>query len=70
MGATNHMTGRGEVFSELDQAVQGTVKFGDGSVINICGKGTVIFSGRRSEHKVLTGMYWILWLRNSIISVR
>jgi hypothetical protein len=27
MGATNHMTGRGNMFSELDRAVQGTVKF-------------------------------------------
>jgi hypothetical protein len=56
-GTTNHMTGRGNVFSELDRAVQGTVKFGDSSVINICGKGTIIFSGRHSEHKVLTGVY-------------
>jgi hypothetical protein len=27
MGATNHMTGRGNMFFELDRAVQGTVKF-------------------------------------------
>jgi hypothetical protein len=66
----NHMTGHSEVFSELDRAVQDTVKFGDGSVINICGKGTVIFFGHRSEHKVLMGVYWIPRLRNSIISVR
>jgi transposase InsO family protein len=69
MGATNHMTGRGNVFSELDQAVQGTIKFGDGSVVNICGKGTIIFSGCHGEHKVLTGVYWISRLKNSIISV-
>jgi hypothetical protein len=56
-GATNHMTGHSNVFSELDRAVQGTVKFGDGSVINICGKDTIIFSGRHSKHKVLTGVY-------------
>jgi hypothetical protein len=56
-GATNHMTGRGNVFSELDRVVQGTVKFRDGSIINICGKGTIIFSGRHGEHKVLTGVY-------------
>jgi hypothetical protein len=36
MGAMNHMTSRSEVFSELDRAVQGAVKFGDGSIINIC----------------------------------
>jgi transposase InsO family protein len=69
-GAMNHMTGRGNVFSELDRAVQGTIKFGDGSVVNICGKGTIIFSGRHGEHKVLTGMYWIPHLKNSIISIR
>jgi hypothetical protein len=54
--ATNHMTGRDNVFSELDRAVQGTVKFEDGSVVNICGKGTIIFSGRHDEHKVPTGV--------------
>jgi hypothetical protein len=68
-GATNHMIGRDNVFSELDQAVQGTVKFRDGFVVNICGKGTIIFSGRHDEHKVLTGLYWILRLKNLIISV-
>jgi hypothetical protein len=52
-GAMNHMTGRSNVFSELDQVVQGTVKFGDGFVINICDKGTIIFSGRHGEHMVL-----------------
>jgi hypothetical protein len=55
-GATNHMTGRGNMFSELDRTVQGTVKFRDGSVVNICGKGTVILSERHGEHKVLTGV--------------
>jgi hypothetical protein len=68
-GAMNHMTGRGNVFSELDRAMQGTIKFGDGSVINICGKGTIIFFGRHGEHKVLTGVYWISRLKNSIISI-
>jgi hypothetical protein len=61
-GAMNHMTGQNNVFSELDQAVQGTV-------VNICGKGTIIFSRRHDEHKVLTGVYCIPHLKNSIISV-
>ena len=30
-GASNHMTGSKEAFSELDDDVIGTVKFGDGS---------------------------------------
>jgi hypothetical protein len=68
-GTTNHIMGCGDIFFELDRAVQGTVKFGDDSVVNIYGKGIVIFSGRHGEHKVLTGVYWIPHLRNSIISV-
>jgi hypothetical protein len=63
------MTGRGNVFFELDRTVQGTVKFRDGSIVNICGRGTIIFSGRHGEHKALTGVYWIPHLKNSIISV-
>jgi hypothetical protein len=38
----NHMTGHDNMFSELDRAVQGTVKFRDSSIVNICGKGTII----------------------------
>lgn len=40
-GATNHMTGHSDAFAELDQTVTGTVKFGDGSVVEIKGIGTV-----------------------------
>jgi transposase InsO family protein len=68
-GTMNHMTGHDNVFSELDRVVQGTVKFRDGSVVNICGKGTIIFSGRHGEHKVLTCVYWIPRLKNSIFSI-
>ena len=34
-GASNHMTGSKEAFSELDGSMTGTVKFGDGSRVAI-----------------------------------
>ena len=34
-GATNHMTGSRAVFAELNTGVIGTVKFGDGSVVDM-----------------------------------
>lgn len=37
-GASNHMTGCVEVFTDLDTSVMGTVKFGDGSVVEIHGR--------------------------------
>ena len=41
--ASNHMTGSKEAFSELDDDVTDTVKFGDGSRVAIRGRGTIIF---------------------------
>jgi hypothetical protein len=58
------------VVRPLCLTVQGTVKFEDDFIVNICGKGTIIFFGHCGEHKVFTGVYCIPWLRNSIISIR
>ncbi|XP_071685113.1 uncharacterized protein [Lolium perenne] len=43
-GASNHMTGDRAAFAELDEAVRGNVRFGDGSVVQIMGRGTIGFS--------------------------
>ncbi|CAA0827650.1 Gag-Pol-related retrotransposon family protein [Striga hermonthica] len=68
-GASNHMTGSKEAFSELDDGVMGTVKFGDGSKVEIRGRGTVIFRCKNGEHRALTDVYYIPQLRSSIISI-
>jgi hypothetical protein len=68
-GATNHMTGSRHVFSELDSGVSGTVKFGDGSVVNIEGKGTVLFALRSGEHRRLGDVYFIPRLTTNIVSL-
>jgi hypothetical protein len=68
-GATHHMTGRREFFTELDSNVRGSVKFGDASSVEIKGVGSVIFVVESGEHRLLTGVYYIPALRNSIISL-
>jgi hypothetical protein len=68
-GATHHMTGRWEFFTELDSDVRGSVKFGDASDVEIKGVGSVIFAVESGEHRLLTGVYYISVLRNSIISL-
>jgi hypothetical protein len=67
--ATQHMTGRREFFTELDSSVRGSVKFGDISSVEIKGVGSVIFTAEFGEHRLLTGVYYIPTLRNSIISL-
>jgi hypothetical protein len=68
-GTTHHMTGRRVFFTELDSNVRGTVKFGDASDVEIKGVGYVIFAAESGEHRLLTGVYYIPALRNSIISL-
>ncbi|VAI57386.1 unnamed protein product [Triticum turgidum subsp. durum] len=68
-GATHHMTGRREFFAELDSDARGSAKFGDTSAMEIKGVGSVIFTTKTREHRLLTGVYYIPALRNSIISL-
>jgi hypothetical protein len=63
------MTGQWELFTELDSDVQGCVKFGDASNVEIKGVGSIIFAAESGEHTLLTGVYYIPTLRNSIISM-
>jgi hypothetical protein len=49
-GATHHMTGRREFFTELDSNIRGSVKFGDASGMEIKGVGSVIFTAESGEH--------------------
>ena len=69
MGATNHMTGTKSVFFELDSGIRGTVKFGDGSVVEIKGHGTILFVSKGGNHHKLTGVYFILRLKANIVSL-
>jgi hypothetical protein len=68
-GATNHMTGSKEIFAKLDTQIYGTVKFGDGSITNIEGQGTIILTCKNGEHRALTGVYYIPRLKASILSI-
>jgi hypothetical protein len=67
--ATHHMTDRREFFTELDSNVRGSVKFWDTSGSEIKDVGSVIFATESGEHRLLTRVYYIPALRNSIISL-
>jgi hypothetical protein len=63
------MTGLRVVFVVLNTGVIGTVKFGDGSVVDIKGKGTVLFVCKSDEHRRLDGVYYIPRLTTNIVSL-
>ncbi|XP_076955594.1 uncharacterized protein LOC143630479 [Bidens hawaiensis] len=68
-GASNHMTGNLSFFSELNKRVGGKVKFGDGSYVDICGKGSILLVGKTGEQQLLTGIYYIPSLQSNSISL-
>ncbi|XP_074331941.1 uncharacterized protein LOC141668820 [Apium graveolens] len=68
-GASNHMTGFRGKFTELDENITGQVRFGDGSTVEIRGKGSVRFMCKNGEEKQFSEVYYIPSLRNNIISL-
>lgn len=68
-GASNHMTGDASIFSELNHGVIGSVKFGDGSLVEIAGRGTVLFKSKDGGHQAFHDVYHIPWLQSSILSI-
>lgn len=68
-GASNHMTGQRSKFKELDEKITGRVKFGDGSTIEIKGKGSMMFKCKYGEEVVFHEVYYIPTLCNNIISL-
>ena len=63
------MTGRRELFTDLDCNVRGSVKFGDASKVEIQSIESIVFEGKTGEHRGLHGVYYIPALRNSIMSL-
>ena len=63
------MTGDKSAFSEIDSGIRGTVKFSDGSVVEIEGHGTTLFVGKGGNHHKLTGVYFIPRLKANIVSL-
>lgn len=68
-GASNHMTGQRSKFASLDEGIQGQVKFGDGSLVEIKGKRSIMLQCKNGEERVLNEVYYIPTLCNNIISL-
>ncbi|GJT49327.1 hypothetical protein Tco_0975484 [Tanacetum coccineum] len=56
-GASNHMTGERNMFAELNESVTGRVWFGDGSAVEIKGKGTNYMEGSGSANQSLSSSF-------------
>nr|GEY84158.1 ribonuclease H-like domain, reverse transcriptase, RNA-dependent DNA polymerase [Tanacetum cinerariifolium] len=51
-GASNHMTGNKSHFRDIDESVIGRVRFGDGSYVQIKGRGSILLGNRFDDTPV------------------
>lgn len=68
-GASNHMSGYKEKFNVLDESIMGKVKFGDGSTVEIKGRGSIILKCKDGQEQTLHEVYFIPSLCTNIISI-
>jgi hypothetical protein len=68
-GASNHMSGNRHKFRDLDTSIGGKVRFGDGSSVEIHGRGSMLFQGLSGEQWILYDVYFIPKLKRNLISL-
>nr|GEW97861.1 zinc finger, CCHC-type [Tanacetum cinerariifolium] len=68
-GASNHMTGDKNLFAELNKSVTGRVWFGDGSTVEIKGKGTLMFQCKNGDQLMVSDVYFFSALTSNILSL-
>ncbi|XP_074356671.1 uncharacterized protein LOC141696427 [Apium graveolens] len=68
-GASNHMTGIKSKLCELDESVTGRVEFGDGSAVEIKGRGSMIVKCNNGEERMIRDVYFIPTLHSNILSL-
>nr|GFC98844.1 zinc finger, CCHC-type [Tanacetum cinerariifolium] len=68
-GASNHMTRVREHFKELNEKVSGKVRFGDGSYIEIKGKGSILIECDDEKQRIISHVYYILDLKSNLLSL-
>nr|GEW36543.1 zinc finger, CCHC-type [Tanacetum cinerariifolium] len=68
-GASTHMTGVKEHFKEIDKKITGNIRFGDGSYIEIKGKGSILLECKNKDQRAISQVYYISNLKSNILSL-
>jgi hypothetical protein len=63
------MKGSWAAFASIDTGITCIVRFGDGSIVRIEGRGTILYQCKTDEHRALPNVYFIPRLDTNIMSV-
>ena len=67
-GCSNHICGKNELFSDLDENFRETVKLGNNSSLIVIGKGNVRIRVNENT-QVITSVFYILDLKSNLLSI-
>ena len=68
-GASNHMTGDRRLFQELKEVSQGTMRFGDGYMTKIRGRGWIMLHSQDGGQMRLDNILYVPKLKYKILSL-
>jgi len=65
---SNHMCGKKEIFSDLDEEFYESVKLGNNSTMTVKGKGNVRLQVN-GNFQIITGVFYVPDLKNNLLSI-
>lgn len=68
-GASNHMCGRKEYFVNLKEETGGSVSLGDGSKLQVAGRGQIQIYQKDGQVRYISDVYYIPSMKNNILSL-
>ncbi|KAK9698048.1 hypothetical protein RND81_08G079000 [Saponaria officinalis] len=63
------MTGNKELFSYLDESVQGEVSFGNKSKVQVKGKGNINIQSKNGTNVTIADVYYVPWIFRNLFSL-
>ncbi|KAL5800944.1 hypothetical protein ACOSQ3_032576 [Xanthoceras sorbifolium] len=67
--ANNYMTGRKDLFNELDEKVHREISFGDLSKIHVQGKKDFMIKQKNGDHAFISNVYYVPDMKTNILSL-
>ncbi|KAG6521246.1 hypothetical protein ZIOFF_018357 [Zingiber officinale] len=68
-GCSNHMCGRRELFSELDESIQSEVTFGNKTKVPILGKGKIYIQLKDGSQNFISDVFYVPELHQNLLSM-
>ncbi|GKU98369.1 hypothetical protein SLEP1_g11381 [Rubroshorea leprosula] len=68
-GCTNHMSGKRELFADLDESFRTKVKFADDRTIPVTGKGRILINLKNGDHKYISDVFYVPGMKSNLLSV-